>query len=84
MSKRVTITEDEQLPKEQTISLREKHLGKSCKLFFRADPLKIVRAKGMSMFYSFPSVIPIKKCVFCNAMHDKKKRVGKIARPLTC
>ncbi|CAH1175692.1 unnamed protein product [Phaedon cochleariae] len=38
------------LPKEETISLRDKHIGKSCQLFFRKDPLKIVRAKGQYMF----------------------------------
>ena len=45
-SRRTTSTRAEQIPRTETILLREKHLGKSCKLFFRADPLKIVRAKG--------------------------------------
>lgn len=40
----------EQLPKSETIRLREKLIGPSCKLFFKADPLKIVSAKGQYMF----------------------------------
>ena len=47
-SRRITTAQTEQIPRAETISLREKHLGKSCKLFFRADPLKIVRAKGLT------------------------------------
>ncbi|KAF2903922.1 hypothetical protein ILUMI_02249 [Ignelater luminosus] len=38
------------LPKNETIALREKHIGPSCQLFFRNDPLKIVRAKGQYMY----------------------------------
>ncbi|XP_030767969.1 alanine--glyoxylate aminotransferase 2-like [Sitophilus oryzae] len=40
----------EQLPKTQTIALREKLIGPSCQLFFRKDPLKIVRAKDQYMY----------------------------------
>ncbi|XP_072481058.1 ethanolamine-phosphate phospho-lyase [Notamacropus eugenii] len=36
--------------KAETILLRRKHLGPSCKVFFAKDPLKIVRAKGQYMF----------------------------------
>ena len=36
----------EQIPRQDTISLRQKHVGPSCKLFFRPNPIKIVRAKG--------------------------------------
>ncbi|KAJ8948390.1 hypothetical protein NQ314_008430 [Rhamnusium bicolor] len=39
-----------QLSKEETLALRDKHIGKSCQLFFRKDPLKIVRAKGQYMY----------------------------------
>ena len=44
--RRATSAKQEQIPREETISLRERHVGKSCKLFFRSDPLKIVRARG--------------------------------------
>eukprot|EP00095_Tigriopus_kingsejongensis_P000009 maker-scaffold342_size201858-snap-gene-1.16 protein:Tk00009 transcript:maker-scaffold342_size201858-snap-gene-1.16-mRNA-1 annotation:"5-phosphohydroxy-l-lysine phospho-lyase" len=47
---RATSAQHEQIPRAETISLREKHVGKSCKLFFRADPLKIVKAKGQFMY----------------------------------
>ncbi|KAJ8921891.1 hypothetical protein NQ315_008524 [Exocentrus adspersus] len=40
----------QKLQKEETIALRNKHIGKSCQLFFRKDPLKIVRAKGQYMY----------------------------------
>ncbi|XP_074025701.1 alanine--glyoxylate aminotransferase 2-like isoform X1 [Leptinotarsa decemlineata] len=40
----------QQISKNETIALREKHIGKSCQLFFRQDPLKIVRAKGQYMY----------------------------------
>ncbi|TRY70717.1 hypothetical protein TCAL_05188 [Tigriopus californicus] len=47
---RATSANHEQIPRSETISLREKHVGKSCKLFFKADPLKIVRAQGQYMY----------------------------------
>jgi ethanolamine-phosphate phospho-lyase len=40
----------EHLSKKETIALRDKHIGKSCQLFFRQDPLKIVRAQAQYMF----------------------------------
>ncbi|KAB0802379.1 hypothetical protein PPYR_04565 [Photinus pyralis] len=40
----------ELLPKSETIALREKYLSPSCDLFFRKDPLKIVRGKGQYMY----------------------------------
>ncbi|XP_063237700.1 5-phosphohydroxy-L-lysine phospho-lyase [Bacillus rossius redtenbacheri] len=40
----------ELLSKEETVRLRKRHVGESCKLFFRSDPLKIVRAKGQYMY----------------------------------
>lgn len=40
----------EQMPKEETIALRAKYIGKSCQLFFRQDPLKITKAKGQYMY----------------------------------
>lgn len=40
----------EKLPKSETIRLRKRHLGQSCKLFFRSDPIKIVRALGQYMY----------------------------------
>ncbi|KAL1492144.1 hypothetical protein ABEB36_012632 [Hypothenemus hampei] len=40
----------EQISKTETIALRKKLIGPSCQLFFRDDPLKIVRAKGQYMY----------------------------------
>jgi len=36
--------------KERTAELRKKHIGPSCKLFFKQDPLKIVRAQAQYMY----------------------------------
>ncbi|CAG9864279.1 unnamed protein product [Phyllotreta striolata] len=36
--------------KEESIDLREKLIGESCQLFFRKNPLKIVRAQGQYMY----------------------------------
>jgi len=41
---------NEMLPKSETLRLREKLIGPSCKLFFRADPLKILSGQGQYMF----------------------------------
>ncbi|KAL8587799.1 hypothetical protein ACOMHN_021017 [Nucella lapillus] len=38
------------LPKTVTIQLRKQFIGQSCALFFKSDPLKIVRASGQYMF----------------------------------
>nr|CAH0102691.1 unnamed protein product [Daphnia galeata] len=40
----------EKLSKSETIRLREKFIAPSCKLFFKADPLKMISAKGQYMF----------------------------------
>ncbi|XP_063756629.1 ethanolamine-phosphate phospho-lyase isoform X4 [Eleginops maclovinus] len=40
----------EQLEKNNTIDLRKKHIGPSCKIFFSHDPIKIIRAKGQYMY----------------------------------
>lgn len=40
----------EVLPKNETIALREKHIGKSCQLFYRKDPLKILVGKGQYLY----------------------------------
>ncbi|XP_043272414.1 alanine--glyoxylate aminotransferase 2-like [Venturia canescens] len=40
----------EQMHKSDTIKLRERHIGQSCKLFYKSSPLKIVRAQGQYMF----------------------------------
>ena len=45
-SRRAKSAKDEQIPRQETIDLRKKHVGPSCKLFFKQDPLKIVRAQG--------------------------------------
>ncbi|XP_038300275.1 ethanolamine-phosphate phospho-lyase isoform X3 [Canis lupus familiaris] len=36
--------------KRDTLALRRKHIGPSCKVFFAADPVKIVRAQRQYMF----------------------------------
>ncbi|KAH8387695.1 hypothetical protein KR093_008927 [Drosophila rubida] len=40
----------QQLSKSETIKLRNKHIGQACQLFYRSDPLKIVRGQGQYMF----------------------------------
>ncbi|XP_064599856.1 5-phosphohydroxy-L-lysine phospho-lyase-like [Liolophura sinensis] len=40
----------EKLSKTETLTLRKKHIGPSCALFFRESPLKIVRASGQYMY----------------------------------
>uniref|UniRef100_A0A3Q3WSS6 Ethanolamine-phosphate phospho-lyase n=1 Tax=Mola mola TaxID=94237 RepID=A0A3Q3WSS6_MOLML len=40
----------EKMEKRQTMYLRKKHIGPSCKIFFSHDPIKMVRAKGQYMF----------------------------------
>ncbi|XP_035723158.1 5-phosphohydroxy-L-lysine phospho-lyase-like isoform X1 [Vespa mandarinia] len=40
----------EQMSKIDTIKLRERHIGQSCKLFYKSNPLKIVKAEGQYMF----------------------------------
>lgn len=40
----------DQLPKRDTLALRKKHIGPSCKLFFKSDPLKIVRGQGQYLY----------------------------------
>lgn len=39
-----------QLTKAETVNLRQKYIGPSCELFFRNEPLKIVKAKGQYMY----------------------------------
>ncbi|XP_007997703.3 ethanolamine-phosphate phospho-lyase [Chlorocebus sabaeus] len=36
--------------KRDTLALRKKHIGPSCKVFFASDPIKIVRARRQYMF----------------------------------
>jgi len=50
VNRRATSAKQEQISRQETISLRQKHVGPSCKLFFKADPVKIVRAKDQYMF----------------------------------
>ncbi|XP_060525004.1 5-phosphohydroxy-L-lysine phospho-lyase [Cylas formicarius] len=40
----------EQLPKRQTLALRQQLIGPSTQLFFRKDPLKIIKAKDQYMY----------------------------------
>ena len=46
IQRRAKSERNEQIPRQETIELRRKHVGPSCKLFFKQDPLKIVRAEG--------------------------------------
>uniref|UniRef100_A0A7N8Y9L4 5-phosphohydroxy-L-lysine phospho-lyase n=1 Tax=Mastacembelus armatus TaxID=205130 RepID=A0A7N8Y9L4_9TELE len=36
--------------KEETLAMREKLIGRSCRLFYSDDPVKIVRARGQYLF----------------------------------
>nr|XP_029135666.1 5-phosphohydroxy-L-lysine phospho-lyase isoform X4 [Labrus bergylta] len=38
------------LQKEETLAMRKRLIGQSCKLFYSEDPLKIVRARGQYLF----------------------------------
>ena len=49
--RRAKSAKNEQIPRQETINLRNRHVGPSCKLFFKQDPLKIVRAEGESVFH---------------------------------
>ncbi|XP_031629435.1 alanine--glyoxylate aminotransferase 2-like [Contarinia nasturtii] len=40
----------EKMTKTDTIKMRNRYIGKSCKLFYKTDPLKIVRGQGQYMF----------------------------------
>ncbi|XP_039868444.1 ethanolamine-phosphate phospho-lyase [Simochromis diagramma] len=40
----------ERFEKKETIDLRKKYIGPSCKIFFSHDPIKIVRANGQYMY----------------------------------
>ncbi|XP_006616038.1 alanine--glyoxylate aminotransferase 2-like [Apis dorsata] len=40
----------EQMPKSETIRLRDRYIGQACKLFYKSNPLKIVRAEGQYMY----------------------------------
>lgn len=46
----ITMVNQGGLTRERTYQLRKKHIGPSCKLFYKSDPLKIVRAKGQWMY----------------------------------
>ncbi len=51
---RAKIAKVEQIPFLKTLELRREFLGPSCKLFYKSNPLKIVRAKGgISIWSSF-------------------------------
>ncbi|XP_023241830.1 5-phosphohydroxy-L-lysine phospho-lyase-like isoform X2 [Centruroides sculpturatus] len=43
----------EKFTKEETIKLRKHYIGGSCTLFFKSDPLKIVRGEGQYMYDEF-------------------------------
>lgn len=46
----MSLGDEQVLSKKETIRLRKRHVGESCKLFFRSDPLKIIRAEGQYMY----------------------------------
>ncbi|KAM6923677.1 5-phosphohydroxy-L-lysine phospho-lyase [Xenentodon cancila] len=41
---------EEKLQKEETLALRRRLIGQSCRLFYSDDPVKIVRARGQYIF----------------------------------
>ncbi|XP_040579141.2 LOW QUALITY PROTEIN: ethanolamine-phosphate phospho-lyase-like [Lepeophtheirus salmonis] len=41
---------EEQIPFSQTMNLRKRHIGPSCELFFRSDPIKIIRGQGQYLY----------------------------------
>lgn len=40
----------EKLPKQQTLEMRKRLIGQSCRLFYSDNPVKIVRARGQYLF----------------------------------
>ena len=50
-ARRTKIARVEQIPRSETMELRRQFVGRSCKLFYKANPLKIVRAKGACVVY---------------------------------
>ncbi|XP_076800569.1 5-phosphohydroxy-L-lysine phospho-lyase-like [Clavelina lepadiformis] len=46
----VSMTSETQLPKEETLRLRNEHLGSLTALYFRENPLKIIRAERQYMY----------------------------------
>uniref|UniRef100_A0A3Q0SHG5 5-phosphohydroxy-L-lysine phospho-lyase n=1 Tax=Amphilophus citrinellus TaxID=61819 RepID=A0A3Q0SHG5_AMPCI len=38
------------LRKEETLAMRKKLIGQSCRLFYSEDPVKIIRARGQYLF----------------------------------
>ncbi|CAG7829990.1 unnamed protein product [Allacma fusca] len=45
-----SLVQEATLPKEETISLRQKHIPKSCALHFERSPLKVTRAFGQYLY----------------------------------
>uniref|UniRef100_A0A1B0CK09 Uncharacterized protein n=1 Tax=Lutzomyia longipalpis TaxID=7200 RepID=A0A1B0CK09_LUTLO len=45
-----SIAVPEDMCKSETIKLRNRHIGKSCQLFYKGAPLKIVRGQGQYMY----------------------------------
>ncbi|XP_017279669.1 5-phosphohydroxy-L-lysine phospho-lyase [Kryptolebias marmoratus] len=41
---------EEKLKKEETLAMRLKLIGQSCRLFYSEDPVKIIRARGQYLF----------------------------------
>ena len=62
-------SDDQKITKDRTAQLRKKHIGPSCKLFFKSDPLKIVRAKGQYMYDE--NEVPYLDCInnVCHVGH---------------
>merc|ERR1711892_40395 len=48
----ISMEKESGLTRDRTYQLRKKYIGPSCKLFYRSDPLKIVRASGQWMYDS--------------------------------
>ncbi|CAN0479824.1 unnamed protein product [Rangifer tarandus platyrhynchus] len=48
--------------KQETLALRRRHIGLSCKVFFAVDPIKIVRAQRQYMFDEKGNVAHVGHC----------------------
>lgn len=82
----------ERYSKSETLELRRKLIGSSCRLFFSHDPIKIVRASGQYMFDEegkqyldcINNVVHVGYChpVVVNAAHEQNQLLNTNARYL--
>ncbi|KAF5300152.1 hypothetical protein FQR65_LT09243 [Abscondita terminalis] len=76
----------EQIPKKETIALRQQYLSPSYDLFFRNDPLKIVRGKGQFMYDELGNAYLdcINNVAHVGHCHPKVVQAGCEQMALTC